>query len=83
MHSILFQLYLKIFSKMKQDSAERIIVVPFWPIQIWYQLLVSTPILLTSRKSLLVLPHTSNQEKDVEKDGHIGGSFVRLFVESK
>ena len=50
---------------MKQDSAERIIVVPFWKTQVWYlvifQMLVPTPILLNSRKSLLVLPQTANQ----------------------
>ena len=45
------------------------------------KMLVSTPILLNSRKSLLVntLPGTSN----MEKDEHAGGSFVRLFAESK
>ena len=45
------------------------------------KMLVSTPILLNSRKSLLAntLPGTSN----VEKDEHAGGSFVRLFAESK
>ena len=50
---------------MKQDSAEGIIVVPFWPTQVWYpamlKMLVSTPVLLKSRKSLLVLPKTPNQ----------------------
>ena len=54
----------RVLSKMKQDSAEGIIVVPFWPTQVWYpamlKMLVSTPILLNSTKSLLVLPQTSN-----------------------
>ena len=53
-----------VLSKVKQDSAEGIIVVPFWPTQVWYpvmlKMLVSTPILLNSRKSLLVLPQTPN-----------------------
>ena len=44
-----------VLSKVKQDSAEGVIVVPFWPTQVWYQLLVSIEILLNSRKSLLVL----------------------------
>ena len=52
-------------SKVKQDSAESIIVVPFWPTQVWcpamLKMLVSTPILLNSRKLLLVLPQTPNQ----------------------
>ena len=50
--------------KVKQDSAEGIIVVPFSPTQVCYsamlKVLVSTPILLNSRKSLLVLPQTPN-----------------------
>ena len=40
----------RVLSKGKQDSAGGIIVVPFWPTQVWYP---STPILLNSRKSLL------------------------------
>ena len=52
-------------SKVKQDSSKGIIVVPFWPIQVWYpamlKMLVSTAVLLNSRKSLLVLPQTPNQ----------------------
>ena len=55
----------RVLSKVKQDSAEGIIVVPFWPTQVWYpamlKMLVSTPILLNSRKSLPVLPQTPNQ----------------------
>ena len=43
---------------------EGIIVVPFWPTQVWYpvmlKILVSTPFLLNSRKSLIVLPQTPN-----------------------
>ena len=54
----------RVLAKVKQDSAEGIIVVPFWPTQIWYpvmlKMLVSTPILLNSRKSLLVSPQTPN-----------------------
>ena len=54
----------RVLSKVKQDSAEGIIVVPFWPTQVWYpvmlKMLVSTPILLNSRKSLLVLPESLN-----------------------
>ena len=55
----------RVLSKVKQDSTESIILVPFWPTQFWYpamlKMLVSTPILLNSRKSLLVLPQTPNQ----------------------
>ena len=61
----------RVLSKVKKDSAEGIIVVPFWPTQVWYppmlKILVSTPILLNSRKSLLVLPQTPNQEHPMWK----------------
>ena len=54
----------RFLAKEKQDSAEGIIVVLFWPNQVCYpvmlKMLVSTPILLNSRKSLLVLPQTPN-----------------------
>ena len=54
----------RVLAKVKQDIAEGIIVVPFWPTQIWYpvmlKMLVLTPILLNPRKPLLVLPQTSN-----------------------
>ena len=54
----------RVFAKVKEDSAEGIIVVPLWPTQVWYpvtlKMLVSTPILFNSRKSVLVLPQTSN-----------------------
>ena len=55
----------RVLSKVKQDRAEVIIVVQFWPTQVWYpamlKMLVSTPVLLNSRKSLIVLPQTPNQ----------------------
>ena len=55
----------RVLSKVIQDRAAGIIVVSFWPTQVWYpamlEMLVSTPILLNSRKSLLVLPQTPNQ----------------------
>ena len=48
-------------------------------------MLVFTTILLNSRKSVLVLPQTNNQPgiSNVEKDEHVGATFVRLFAESK
>ena len=53
-----------VLSKVKQDIPEGIIVVPFWPTKAWYRvilkMLVLTPILLNSRKSLLALPQTPN-----------------------
>ena len=63
----------RVLSKVKQDSAEGIIVVPFWPTQAWYptmlKMLVSTAILLNSRKSLLVLPQTPTRYIQCGKRG--------------
>ena len=72
-----------VLSKVEQDSAEGIIVVPFWSTQVWYpamlKMLVSTPVLLNSRKSMLVLPHTPNQVLPIWKNMsmlvvHLSGS---------
>ena len=54
----------RVLAKVKQDSAEGIIVVSFWSTQVWYpvmlKMLISNPILVNSRKSPLVLPQTAN-----------------------
>ena len=50
----------RVLLKVKQDRAEGIVVFLFSLTQVWYQamlkILISTPILLNYRKSLLVLP---------------------------
>ena len=55
----------RFLSKISQDEAEGIIVVPYWPNQMWYpvilKVLISIPILLNSRKSLLQLPQSPDQ----------------------
>ena len=55
----------RVMSKISQDEAERTIVVPYWPNQVWYpvmlKMLISVPILLNSRKSLLQLPQSADQ----------------------
>ena len=55
----------RILFKISQDEAEGIIVVPYWPNQVWYpvmlKMLISIPILLNSRKSLLQLPQSPDQ----------------------
>ena len=52
----------RVLSKISQDEAEGIIVVPYWPNQVWYpvmlKMLISIPILLNSRKS-----HHSHQSR--------------------
>ena len=76
----------RVLSKVKQDSAEGIIVVPFWPTQVWYpamlKMLVSTPLLLNSWKSLLVRPQTPNQVHPMWKKMsmlvvHLSGSLQK------
>ena len=55
----------RVLSKTSQDEVEGIIVVPYWPNQAWYpimlKMLISIPILLNSRKSLLQLPQSPDQ----------------------
>ena len=57
--------FYRVLSKVNQDSAEGIIVALFWPIQVWYpamlKMLVLTPILFNSRKSMLAQPQSPNQ----------------------
>ena len=46
----------RFLSKISQDEAKGIIVVPYWRNQVWYPvMMMSIPILLNSRKSLLQL----------------------------
>ena len=55
----------RILSKVKQDEAESIIVELFWPNQVWYpvvlKMLISIPVLLNSRRTLLHLPESPMQ----------------------
>ena len=76
----------RVFSKVKQGSSEGIIVVPFWPAQVWYpamlKMLVSTPILLNSGISLFVLSQTPNQVHPMWKKMrllvvHLSGSLQK------
>ena len=57
--------FYRVLSKANQDSAEGIIVALFLPTQIWYpamlKMLVLTPILLNSMRSMLALPQSPNQ----------------------
>ena len=54
----------RVLPKVNQDSAESIIVFPFWKTHVWYptilKMFVPTPTLFNSRKSLLLLPETTN-----------------------
>ena len=76
----------RVLSEVMQDNAEGIRVVPFWPTQVWYpvllKMMVSTTILLNSRKSLLVLTQTSNLVHPMWKRismlvVHLSGSFQK------
>ena len=55
----------RVLEKIRQDEAEGILVVPFWPNQVWYpvmlKMLISVPILLNSRKTLLQLPQSPGE----------------------
>ena len=77
----------RVLSKLKQDSGEGIVVVPFCPTQVWYpamlKMLALTPVLLNSRKSLLVLQQTLNQVHPMRKKInmlviHLSGSLQKV-----
>ena len=70
----------------KQDSGKGIILISFWPTQFCYpimlKMLVSAQVLLNSRKSLLVLPQTSNLVHRMWKKMsmllvHLSGTFQK------
>ena len=56
-----FSLLNRIAQKIRQDQAEALMIVPFWPTQIWFvplmSMLVDLPLLLPLQKDLLQLPH--------------------------
>ena len=55
----------RVLRKIQTDNAEGILVVPYWHNQPWFPLvfkmLISTPVLFTSRKKLLHLPQDPQQ----------------------
>ena len=75
------------FSKVKLDSEDGIMVVPFRLTEVWYpamlKMLVLTPILINSRKSPLVLPHTTNQVHAIwKKISMLGVHFLGSLQKS-
>jgi len=53
----------KVLNKIKEDNVKKaILVVPFWPTQTWFSILISVliflPVRLPRHKDLLTLPHT-------------------------
>ena len=58
-----FSLIPRILSKIKSDTVEKaIIIVPFWPTQSWFSLLISViislPVRLPRHSDLIVMPTT-------------------------
>ena len=55
-----FSIISRTLKKIKAEKAEGILVVPYWPNQVWFpvlfKMLIDIPILITSRKNLLKLP---------------------------
>ena len=76
----------RVLSKISKDEAEGIIVVPYWPNQVWYpvmlKMLISVPILLNSRKSLLQLPVARSESPNVAKDGHDCATLIGFLQKS-
>ena len=73
----------RVLSKISQDETKGIIVVPYWPNQVWYpvmlKMLISIPILLNAWKSLLQLPQSPDQNHPIWRKmdmtvAHLSGS---------
>lgn len=61
-----FSLLVRVLQKIKRDAATGVVVVPYWPTQTFFpilmRLLVEIPVLISTRKNLLTLPsHPSLQ----------------------
>ena len=56
-----FSLICRVLQKLEEDGAEAIVVVPHWPTQAWYpllmQLCVSSPVFLCRNRKTLMMPH--------------------------
>ena len=75
-----------VFSNVKHDSEEGILVVPLWLTQVWFpvmiKILISTPIILNPRKLLPVQPQAPKQvhpmwEKISMLVAHFSGSLQK------
>ena len=55
-----FSIISRTLKKIKAEKAEGILVLPYWPNQVWFpvlfEMLIEIPMLITSRKILLKLP---------------------------
>ena len=55
-----FSIISRTLKKIKAEKAEGILVVPYWPNQVWipvlFKMLIDIPILITSRENVLKLP---------------------------
>lgn len=71
-----FSLISRILSKIKSDTVEKdIIIVPFWPTQSWFSLLISViislPVRLPRHKDLIVMPTTGETNPLLRKTDFI------------
>ena len=75
-----FSLIPRILSKIKSDTVEKaIIIVPFWPTQSWFSLLISAiislPLRLPRHKDLIVMPTTGEINPLLRKTDFIAAVF--------
>lgn len=66
-----FSLISRVLQKIRTDTARGIIVVPYWPTQAFFplllRLLVANPVLLSARKHLLTLPGYPEMQHPMNK----------------
>ena len=60
-----FSLILDILNKIKEEKAKALVIVPYWPTQTWFpvlvRMLINFPLMLPRMKNLLTLPFDSSQ----------------------
>lgn len=60
-----FSVIMQVLQKIQEDQASGILVIPYWPTQIWWpkamNMIVQQPIVLPKSKELLSLPNQPNE----------------------
>ena len=66
-----FSLLNRCIRKIKTDKASGMIIVPYWPTQIWFpalmELVTDNPIVINRKKKILTLPHRGQHHPLVKK----------------
>ena len=84
-----FSLITRVLQKIRDDSAEGLMVVPLWETQVWFPLLmkmlVAHPLILPQGRNLLYLPYKTEQVHPLHKKlqlvaCHLSGNHYKTLV---